>query len=442
VFAFLETGAFIGLLAPGETAIMVGGLVAGQGEIEIVTLIAIVWTAAVAGDVTSFFIGRRLGRGFLVKHGPRFQITPPRLEQVEGVFERHGGKAVLIGRFVGLVRAIAPFLAGSSGMRLRRVRPYDVIGAGLWSSTFCVLGFVFWRSFDQLVHVAKQGAFALGTTITVVVGGIIVYRWLKEPENRRRVHLWLDEQEQRPPFGLLVRLVRRTWRRVRGPVQFFWNRITPGQLGLELPSLLAIATVGAFNLIGPLLTLRDEPFAEGDLRAVDFIERLSQDWLNDVAEVVTDFGTLSVTGGAIVVVALALLLRKRFVEGVVLLSGMGMTVLVVNVVKDYEDRPRPLGAFVDTGTSSSYPSGHAAYGIAFVAIAIAVSRALPGIVSRAALITVAVVLAAGIALSRVYLRAHYLSDVLAGVGTGMACFALCGMVGLVVAFLRQNAGRT
>ena len=442
VFAFLETGAFIGLLAPGETAIMVGGLVAGQGEIEIVTLIAIVWTAAVAGDVTSFYIGRKLGRGFLVKHGPRFQITPPRLEQVESFFERHGGKAVLIGRFVGLVRAIAPFLAGSSGMRMRRFLPYDVIGAGLWATTFCVLGYVFWRSFDQLVHVAKQGAFALGTTITVVVGGIVIYRWLKVPENRQRLHEWVDEQERRPLLGPAFRLARRTWRRVRGPVQFFWNRITPGQLGLELTTLLAVLAVGSFNLIGPLLTLRDEPFVEGDLRAFDVIGRLRQDWLNDVAEVVTGLGALSVTGGAILLVALVLLARRRVVDGLVLLSGMGLTILVVNVVRDYEDRTRPLGPLVDIGTASSYPSGHAAYAVAFVAIAVAVSRALPGFVSRAALITVAFVLAAAIALSRVYLRAHYLSDVLGGLGTGMASFALCGMVGLVVAFLRQNTTRT
>ena len=63
--AFLETGAFIGLLAPGETAMLLGGLVAGQGKIDVLTMIAIAWTAAVAGDVTSFFLGRRLGRGVM-----------------------------------------------------------------------------------------------------------------------------------------------------------------------------------------------------------------------------------------------------------------------------------------------------------------------------------------------------------------------------------------
>ena len=67
--AFLETGAFVGLIAPGETTILVGGVVAGQGEIDIVALIALVWACAVAGDLTSFYLGRRLGREFLETHG-------------------------------------------------------------------------------------------------------------------------------------------------------------------------------------------------------------------------------------------------------------------------------------------------------------------------------------------------------------------------------------
>src|SRR5205085_960269 len=80
VLAFLETGAFIGLIAPGEAAVIVGGVVAGQGEIDIRLLIGLVWFAAFAGDSVSFYLGHRLGREFLVKHGPRFKITEPRLE--------------------------------------------------------------------------------------------------------------------------------------------------------------------------------------------------------------------------------------------------------------------------------------------------------------------------------------------------------------------------
>jgi undecaprenyl-diphosphatase len=126
--AFLEAGAFLGLLVPGETATILGGVVAGQGEIDIVVLIALVWTAAFAGDLTGYWLGRRLGRAFLIRHGPRFGFTAVRLEQVEQFFDRHGGKAVFLGRFVGIVRSLAPFLAGSSRMPLGRFVAYDILG--------------------------------------------------------------------------------------------------------------------------------------------------------------------------------------------------------------------------------------------------------------------------------------------------------------------------
>ncbi len=184
VFAFLETGAFVGLIAPGETAMIVGGVVAGQGKISIVTLIAVVWAAAVAGDCASYYMGKRLGRQFLVKHGPRFQITEDRLGTVEVFFDKHGGKAIFIGRFVGLVRAIAPFLAGSGRMPFRRFIPYDVLGAGLWATTFLMLGYVFWQSLGTVLKVAKQGALGLGIAISVVVGIVWLARWLRVAENR------------------------------------------------------------------------------------------------------------------------------------------------------------------------------------------------------------------------------------------------------------------
>src|SRR5919109_93005 len=167
VLAFLETGAFVGFVAPGETTVIVGGLVAGQGRISLTVLIAITWACAVTGDLTSFALGRRLGRGWLLRHGERLKITEERLQTVERFFERRGGATVLIGRFIGFVRPLAPFLAGAARMPLRRFLPYDVLGAGLWTATFATLGFVFWHSFDQLTTYVSRGLFAFGSVIAV-----------------------------------------------------------------------------------------------------------------------------------------------------------------------------------------------------------------------------------------------------------------------------------
>ena len=73
--AFLETGAFVGLVAPGETAIVLGGVVAAHGEIDLAVVLAVAWVAAALGDIASFALGARLGRRFLLRRGPRFGVT-------------------------------------------------------------------------------------------------------------------------------------------------------------------------------------------------------------------------------------------------------------------------------------------------------------------------------------------------------------------------------
>ena len=170
-FAFAETGAFVGLLVPGETVMILGGAVAGQGAIDVYILIAVAWACAFAGDSTSFFVGRRLGREFLMRHGPRFGIGKERLGQVDDYFDRHGGKTIFIGRFVGFVRAFAPFIAGSSGMRYRAFVPYSVLGTGFWASSAIVIGYLFSRSIDTAAPYAGSGAFLLATLIVIVGRG-------------------------------------------------------------------------------------------------------------------------------------------------------------------------------------------------------------------------------------------------------------------------------
>jgi undecaprenyl-diphosphatase len=444
LMAFLETGAFVGLLAPGETFILVGGLVAGQGKISIVVLIAIVWTAAVAGDLTSFALGRRLGRDFMLRHGARFKITPDRVRQVEGFYGRHGGKAVFLGRFVGLVRAVSPFIAGSSRMRLRRFLPYDVLGAGIWGAGLCVLGWAFWRSFDKVTTYASRGLFVIGALIVLVGGGIAAYRWLKVPENRARAHAWLHEQAERPLLRPLARVLRPVvwrgvvpaWRRLSGPLRFAGERLTPGDLGLELTTLVAVAAVGAYTFVAlDHVTGRGPSPADRD--AFDVVDQFHQGPFVDAAKAVTALGTMAALAPATILVALLLIHRRRVIEAFVLAGGLGLTTLAVHAAKAAIERPRPPAPLVQTSLSS-FPSGHAANAVAWIALAVAAARVVPRLAERAAVLFVALALAVAIGLTRVELRAHYLTDVLAGWGLGAAVFALCGVAGLLVAYVRQT----
>jgi membrane protein DedA with SNARE-associated domain/membrane-associated phospholipid phosphatase len=436
--AFFETGAFIGLVAPGETALLLGGLVAGQGQIDVLTMIAIVWFAAVAGDLTSFALGHRLGRTFLVKHGPKVQITEERLRHVEAFFDRHGGKAILIGRFVGLVRAIAPFLAGSSGMPLRRFVPYDVIGAGLWGSTFVVVGYLFWQSFSQVVDYAKKGALALATVIVLVVAIVAGVRWLRDPANRARGRTWLERQAERPALRPLARLLAPVLRRTRRPARFVWDRITPGDLGLELTTALAVASVGSFVFVWDLVGVEDRPFLAGDRGSLRLADHLHSDALVSVAKVLTALGSLPVTVALVVLAGVVLLWRRYVRDALLLAAGYGLTYVAVHVAKAAVDRPRPAHPLVDA-SGGAYPSGHAAYAITWIAVAVVLSRALPNLASRFAFVTIALVIAVVVGMTRIYLRAHYLSDVVGGWALASFLFAFCATVALVIGYVRNNA---
>jgi membrane-associated protein len=167
--AFLETGAFVGLVAPGETAIVLGGVVAAQGDISLPLVLLVAWLGAAAGDFASFLLGRKLGRRFLLARGPSLGVTAPRLERVDHFYARHGAKAILIGRFIGLVRAVSPFLAGASGLRMRGFLPWSLLGTAVWASAYTLAGYAFHRSFASATHVLTYGALGLAVIAALVL---------------------------------------------------------------------------------------------------------------------------------------------------------------------------------------------------------------------------------------------------------------------------------
>ena len=113
---------------------------------------------------------------------------------------------IVVGRFLGFVRPLMPFISGASRMPLRRFLPYDVLAAGLWAITFCVLGFVFWRSIDQLTTYVSRGLFALGTLVALIAGIVALIHLRRSPEARAKVRDWIDERDDRPGWRILAKI--------------------------------------------------------------------------------------------------------------------------------------------------------------------------------------------------------------------------------------------
>jgi undecaprenyl-diphosphatase len=174
--AFAETGAFLGLVAPGELAVVLGGVSAGHGAVSLPVLVALVWACAFSGDLVSYVLGRRLGRGFLLRHGAAVGISEQRLAQMERLLAAHGGKTIVLGRFVGFVRPLAPFVIGASRVPARTFVPLSALASGVWSATFACLGYAFSESLDELLALVERASLALGLSVVAGIAVAVVVR--------------------------------------------------------------------------------------------------------------------------------------------------------------------------------------------------------------------------------------------------------------------------
>ncbi len=137
---FAESGLLIGFFLPGDTLLFGAGLLASQGTFNIWVLIAVVIVAAIVGDNVGYSIGRRAGpRMFKRKDGILFHQD--QLQKAEAFYEKHGGKTIILARFVPIVRTFAPVVAGASKMPRERFMLFNVAGAILWGGGVTLAGY-------------------------------------------------------------------------------------------------------------------------------------------------------------------------------------------------------------------------------------------------------------------------------------------------------------
>lgn len=141
-FAFGEAAILIGLVLPGETALLVAGYFTHEGVLNLPTMIVVAVVCAIAGDSVGYEFGRWFGPKLKDTRPGRF-VGPARWEKSEAFLRRHGGKAVLLGRSVALLRALVPSMAGMARMPYRTFLPWNATGGILWGTGCVLLGYAF-----------------------------------------------------------------------------------------------------------------------------------------------------------------------------------------------------------------------------------------------------------------------------------------------------------
>ncbi len=432
--AALEASAFVGLFIPGELALLTGGFIAQQGHADLRLMMAVATVGAVGGDSAGYEIGRHFGPALQRSRLGR-SVGAERWARAEHYIHTKGGRAIFLGRFVGVLRALVPAVAGATRMPYRRFLGWNAAGALIWAPGTVLAGYAAGSSYRRVEHDAgRAGLVLLGAlaAIGVVVG---VARWVaRHPEQVRGVVL---RQLDRPRIAGLVR-------RYRSQLRFLGDRFRPGgALGLALTAQLALLAAAGWAF-GILLqdVLGADDAALLDRPVVRYLAEHRTAWLTTALREVTRLGSTLVLIPLVVVIGLVAFRRTRSWAPLAQLGlSLGGAIALYDLIKPLVGRARPqVAPLVASATGYSFPSGHAtqtaAVCVTLALLGAALTTSWP---RKVAVWTAAVVVTLLVGFSRVYLGVHWPTDVLAGVALGSLWAVLCAL-GMRALGMRAQGG--
>lgn len=242
VFCYAEAAFFLGFVTPGELAVVTGGILASNGQVELAVLIGVVLSATVAGNATGFYLGRRFGEGLLNK--PILQrFLGGAIEKAEHFMLTRGEWAIVLGRISTPTRVITPFLAGTSGMTYRRFVIYDVVASLLWATCFLLLGYFLGESWDQIQEISGTAAIL----VLILFVTALIIRWVA-------VRIAANQRRAEAAFRLALRVTgtRGVARTLAPGFRWLGHRLDPRiaqGLSLTLCFTALLIAIGAAGLI-------------------------------------------------------------------------------------------------------------------------------------------------------------------------------------------------
>ncbi len=430
----LESSVFLGFIFPGETALILGGVLASYGRVSLWEVLVAGIFGAIIGDSVGYLVGREYGHRMLGAWPFRRILKPQRIERAQDYLNTRGGRAVFFGRFTAALRVLVPGLAGMARMRYRVFLPFNAAGGASWGGLMILLGYIAGASWKQVAHYATQVGIALFVMVVLVLLLGHLLRSSRDPET------WAGRQVARVAGSRAA-----AWLRRRFPGQLGWlgARFQTGvPTGFALTVAVLTLTACGWSL-GSLTfsVVHHVNSARLDPRVLSFVVGHRTPWLTSLAKILTWLGSGFVLWPVVIAAGLGLWWWRRQWLAAILpalsLAGAGAGSWLPEVLVR---RPRPaaadwLGAF----SGWSYPSLSAAQALAAWGMLVVVAAAGRSLRTRTLLMTGAAVIALAVGLAGLYLAAHWMTDVLAG-------WALAGAWGglLIISYLftRQVAAPT
>ncbi|MEA3292248.1 MAG: VTT domain-containing protein [Pseudomonadota bacterium] len=409
LLAFSESLAGVGLIVPGALGMFGFGALIATGAIDFWSVYAWATAGAVAGDWLSYWLGRRYHQQ--IRNRWPFRRHAEWLGQGEAFFRRHGGKSVFLGRYLGPLRPVIPVVAGMLDMPAGRFLLIDMVASLGWAPLYLLPGMAFGASLALAGEVA--GRLALLVVLLVASGWLlfslsrVLYRWFHDAAAH-----WA---------GRLLAFSRRhpTMRWLIGDLL---DPARPAFRALLMWLVLLVLGSWLFWEMADAVMAQNPMIAAGN-SVYEFLQQLRTPFGDRVMVIFSELGDAAVLVPLVAAVLVWMLWRRAWVDVGYWLSAALFGTLAVAVIKGLMKAPRPTDLY--TGVDAySFPSGHATMStVIYGLLAVLIAQTDPFRL-RWVPYGMAAVLIGGIAFSRLYLGAHWLPDVIAGVGLGAAWVAL------------------
>lgn len=407
LLALAEGAALVGLLLPGETAMLLGGVLVYQDRATLPLMLLIGCLGSVIGDSVGYWVGRRFGGRIRSSRLGR-KVGEAKWEKAGNYLRERGAKAVFFARFLGFLRTLVPPLAGSTGMPYRRFVIFNAPAAALWATSFILLGVAAGRSWEAVDRWAGRASAVLLLVVGIALAIVLAARWLQRREAmlRQRWHAFLDDET-----------VQHLRKRFRPQIEYVQRRLDPrGRFGLYLTIGLAVALLAAagFGAVVDSLAERGD-VAQVDAALLAFFSDHQMPRVDPAMELVAGAANVAWTTGAIFLVGTASYRASRrrrwIVFAVLVLAG---ALLLDDAARSLLDVFGIRPGHIRAAAASVFPSSEATAGGAFVGqLAYATGRTMSW---RVSVWATAAALFVGIlaALALLYLARQTPSAMLAG----------------------------
>jgi len=409
--AMLESLVLIGISIPGAALIIAFGALVALGYLDFTTTMLLCITGAITGDGISYWIGYRYQEQ--LKNIWPFKHFKSQIQSGERFFEKHGGKSVVFGRFVGPVRAIIPTIAGMMGMSPLRFTIINVLSAIAWAPAYLLPGMVFGASLE----LASEVAIRLVIIIMAIIIVLLLVRWLLK-KTLRYIQPRADDISQKS-----LHWARK--HKLIGPV--IQSLVDPRQP--ESPALLFFALIliisglGFFIIMGNLAGQASNI----DLRLYDLMLSFRTPWIDQIMIWITMLGDTFVITSITLIISAWLLYQRNIPAALHWGAAILFGAILTRVLKISLQIPRPdPGMFPDT-SHYSFPSAHSTMAMLLYGfLSIIISREIRAD-KRIHVYAFFGIIISLIAISRLYLGAHWLSDVIGGLALGLIWITLLGI---------------